>query len=163
MIYTDVTNRRDVGHMNEPGETSPRSMSKIAIIALKLTACYLVAGAAYLLYVSWPHYEGHPHIPFSDFPAFLVFSPVAPLMLFEEVAIDPRRAWPGALVLGTVLVGGLWIIFRKRRIRKKASVGGFAWALLFLSGGRMPPPPPQSQIEQEAGERKNREIGRSDD
>lgn len=24
----------------------------------------------------------------------------------------------------------------------------------------MPPPPPQSQIEQEAGERKNREIGR---
>jgi hypothetical protein len=44
--------------------------------------------------------------------------------------------------------------------RKKPSVGGFAWALMFLSSGRMPPPPPQSQIEQEAGERKNREIGR---
>lgn len=138
-------------------------MPKIAIIALKLTACYLVAGAAYLLYVSWPHYGGHPHIPFSGFPAFLVFSPVAPFMLFEEVAIDPWRAWPGALVFGTVLVASLWIVFRKRQTRKKTSVGGFAWALLFLSGGRMPPPPPQSQIEQEAGERKNREIGRSDD
>ena len=44
--------------------------------------------------------------------------------------------------------------------RKKPSVGGFAWALMFLSSGRMPPPPPQSQIEQEAGETKNREIGR---
>lgn len=44
--------------------------------------------------------------------------------------------------------------------RKTRSVGGFAWALMFLGGGRMPPPPPQSQIEQEAGERKNREIGR---
>lgn len=49
------------------------------------------------------------------------------------------------------------------RKRKKPSVGGFAWALMFLSSGRMPPPPPQSQIEQEAGEKKNREIGRNAD
>lgn len=55
---------------------------------------------------------------------------------------------------------GIWL--RARRPagqRRKKSSGGFAWALLFLSSGRMPPPPPQSQIEQEAGERKNREIG----
>ncbi len=54
----------------------------------------------------------------------------------------------------------LFNFWRKRRPRKKPSVSGFAWALLFLSGGRMPPPPPQSQIEQEAGERKNRAVGR---
>jgi len=65
-----------------------------------------------------------------------------------------------SLAAGVVAV---WIGVRhsSSRRKKKPSVGGFAWALLFLSGGRMPPPPPQSQIEQEAGERKNREIGRN--
>lgn len=43
----------------------------------------------------------------------------------------------------------------------KSRLGGFAWALMFLSGGRMPPPPPPSQIEQEAEQKKNREIGRA--
>lgn len=47
--------------------------------------------------------------------------------------------------------------------RRKPSASNFAWALLFLSSGRMPPPPPQSQIEQEAEERKNRAIDRSDE
>jgi len=59
------------------------------------------------------------------------------------------------------LIVALWIVMRRSpQNRRKSPAGGFAWALLFLSGGRMPPPPPQSQIEQEAGERKNRGIGR---
>jgi hypothetical protein len=60
------------------------------------------------------------------------------------------------------LIVALWIVMRRspQNRRRKSSAGGFAWALLFLSGGRMPPPPPQSQIEQEAGERKNRGIDR---
>jgi hypothetical protein len=64
-----------------------------------------------------------------------------------------------ALSLAAVVVA-VWIGVRHSpsRKKKKPSAGGFAWALLFLSGGRMPPPPPQSQIEQEAGERKNREV-----
>lgn len=57
----------------------------------------------------------------------------------------------------------LFSLWRKQRTRKKPSVSGFAWALLFLSGGRMPPPPPQSQIEQEAEEKKNRAVGRSEE
>jgi len=68
------------------------------------------------------------------------------------------------LALGAV---ALAVLRRRRngspRMRKKPSVGGFAWALMFLSSGRMPPPPPQSQIEQEAGERKNRETARGRD
>jgi hypothetical protein len=69
-----------------------------------------------------------------------------------------------ALSLAAIVVA-VWIAVRRSSAgkKKKPSAGGFAWALLFLSGGRMPPPPPQSQIEQEAGERKNREIGRSDE
>jgi hypothetical protein len=58
----------------------------------------------------------------------------------------------------------MWVGARHlSRNKKKSQVGGFAWALLFLSGGRMPPPPPQSQIEQETGEKKNRQIGRGSD
>ena len=60
------------------------------------------------------------------------------------------------------LVIAVWFGRRgSTRNGKKPSVGGFAWALLFLTGGRMPQPPPQSQIEQEAGERKNREFDRN--
>lgn len=69
----------------------------------------------------------------------------------------------GTLVFVATLAAIFWIIFRKRQAPKRPSVGGFAWALLFLSGGRMPPPPPPSQIEQEAGERKNRAIGRGEE
>jgi hypothetical protein len=68
-----------------------------------------------------------------------------------------------AIVLAVAVVAGLWFAFRKRSSRKKPAVGGFAWALLFLSGGRMPPPPPASQIEQEMEEKKNRAIGRGED
>jgi hypothetical protein len=58
----------------------------------------------------------------------------------------------------------VWIYARRSSYRgkkRKPSGGGFAWALLFLSSGRMPPPPPQSQIEQEAEEEKNRGIDHS--
>jgi hypothetical protein len=71
------------------------------------------------------------------------------------------------LVAGAAVAVILAVWMRRHRsgdrARKKPSRGGFAWALLFLSSGRMPPPPPQSQIEQEAGARKNREIGRKDE
>jgi hypothetical protein len=58
------------------------------------------------------------------------------------------------------LIVGLWFGMRRSGERKRPN-GGLAWALLFLSSGRMPPPPPQSQIEEEAREQKNREIDRS--
>lgn len=70
-----------------------------------------------------------------------------------------------ALISALVLIAIAIAVLRFRRggeprKRKRPSAGGFAWALMFLGGGRMPPPPPQSQIEQEAGEKKNREISR---
>jgi hypothetical protein len=135
-------------------------LKKIVNTALKIIACYLLAGVGYLLYFGWPDYEGHAHVPFSDFPAFLLWSPVAPAIILGEFMTKSWGAFPGALVFIAALAASLWFTFRKRPARKKPSAGGFAWALLFLSSGRMPPPPPPSQIEQEAGERKNREIGR---
>jgi hypothetical protein len=138
-------------------------LKKIIHSALKVIACYLLAGVAYLLYFEWPDYEGHAHIPFSDSPAFLLWSPFAPAIVLGELMMKSWAALPGALVFVAVLAASLWLTFRKSQARKRPSAGGFAWALLFLSGGRMPPPPPPSQIEQEAGEKKNREIGRGED
>jgi hypothetical protein len=68
-----------------------------------------------------------------------------------------------ALACIAAILLAVWIA-RRRKPRKKvpASVGAFGWALLFLTSGRMPPPPPQSQIEQEAHEKKNRESSRAD-
>ncbi len=67
------------------------------------------------------------------------------------------------LVAGLIVGIAIWRRWRSRGSPRKRPVGaGFGWALLFLSSGRMPPPPPQSQIEQEAGERKNRGISERD-
>ncbi|MBB6094732.1 hypothetical protein HNQ60_003619 [Povalibacter uvarum] len=72
--------------------------------------------------------------------------------------------WVVLVLVADVIVGiAIWRYLRSRRSSRKRPVGaGFGWALLFLSSGRMPPPPPQSQIEQEAGERKNRGISERD-
>jgi len=65
-----------------------------------------------------------------------------------------------AAVVAALLVV-LWCVGRsKPRVKRRANVGGFGWALLFLSSGRMPPPPPESQIEQEDREKKNRDSSR---
>lgn len=128
----------------------------------RIIACYLVASAAYLVYFRWRH-EGHADVPFSGFPGFFLLSPFAPAFLWVDFATRSWRALPGALLYAVVLAVSLWLALRTRRMRNKPSgVSGFAWALLFLSGGRMPPPPPQSQIEQEAEERKNRAVGRDE-
>jgi len=66
------------------------------------------------------------------------------------------------LILALVVIVIITLRYRRRGeslTRKKPPVSGFAWALMFLGSGRMPPPPPQSQIEQEAAEKKNRESG----
>lgn len=79
--------------------------------ALKVLASYLVAGAAYLLYFAWPHYEGHAHVPFSAFPEFLVWAPIAPLFMCEALIEKRGGAVVGLLVFGTVLASGLWLSF----------------------------------------------------
>jgi hypothetical protein len=82
------------------------------------------------------------------------------MQTFSEAAMSGISAW---LVLSGACAATVmqWVWRRRLPQRKKPSGGSFAWALLFLSSGRMPPPPPPSQLEQEAAERKNREIGRS--
>ena len=68
------------------------------------------------------------------------------------------------VLLGTALVL-LLILAAGKALRSArhspAGVGAVAWALLFLTSGRMPPPPPSSQIEVDVGGKKDREGSRN--
>lgn len=90
-------------------------MKRGFVVGFKVLICYLAAGAAYLLYFAWPNYEGHAHVPFSAFPDFLVWAPVAPYLLFEELLEGRDGAVVGLLIFGTVLVGGLCFSLRSSR------------------------------------------------
>ncbi|WP_090445441.1 hypothetical protein [Duganella sp. CF458] len=90
-------------------------MKVLFTILAKIVASYLFAGAAYLLYFKWPHYDGHAHVPFSGFPEFLVFAPFSPFFLLEDFHDRSANALSGALVYGASLVCSLWFFFKRRR------------------------------------------------
>lgn len=75
---------------------------------------YSLAGVAYLLYCKWPHYVGHAHVPFSGFPEFLVWSPVASYFLLEDLLAGSSGSVMGLLVFGSALVGALCLFYRHR-------------------------------------------------
>jgi hypothetical protein len=56
-------------------------MKRYVLAMLKGLLCYCIAGAALLMYHSWSNWDGHAHVPFSGFPEFLIFSPIAPYFL----------------------------------------------------------------------------------
>lgn len=87
-------------------------MKHFLTAVLKTLVCYLLAGAAYLLYFKWPHYEGHAHVPFSEFPAFLIWAPLAPYFLIESLFDKPVSGVFDLLVFGSVFGGSLWLFFK---------------------------------------------------
>jgi hypothetical protein len=89
-------------------------MTKYFKVSVKIVACYLIASIAYLLYSSWPHYEGHAHVPFSAFPEFLIWSPIAPYFLFQEFLASPSTAFFGLLVFCLAFSGTLWLFLRRK-------------------------------------------------
>lgn len=90
-------------------------MKRRLVCGVKVLASYLAAGAAYLLYFAWPNYAGHAHVPFSAFPEFLVWAPVAPYLAFGELFEKRTGAVVGLLVFGAVFVGGVCVALRAPR------------------------------------------------
>ena len=84
-------------------------------------ASYLAAGAALMLYERWPHYAGHPHVPFSGFPEFLAWSPVAPYLVFTELLERSGRGPGGAVVF--LLVFGVLLGWTARRALRSGGSG----------------------------------------
>ena len=75
----------------------------------RMGICYLIAGAASLLFRLWPEWEGHAHIPFSGFPEVLIWTPIAPLLLLADLVQSPAEHGRNALVFLAVL-GLAWRI-----------------------------------------------------
>jgi hypothetical protein len=88
-------------------------MTRFLKVIFRFAVSYLLASATYLLYFKWPYYEGHPDAPFTAFPDFLVWSPIAPYFLFHEFLESPHKGLLGLLVFGFVLAGSLWFFFRR--------------------------------------------------
>lgn len=82
----------------------------------KIALSYLLAGAAYLLYFKWPNYNGNSHVPFSGFPEFLLWSPIAPYLLLEELLAGSGGSLVGLLVFTVSLAGALFLFFRPRGV-----------------------------------------------
>ena len=66
--------------------------------------CYLVASITCLLYILWPNFDGHPHVPFSSFPDFLVWAPIAPYIAFKLLEGSTTEALVSIIVFGLVFV-----------------------------------------------------------
>jgi hypothetical protein len=81
-------------------------------IGLAMVISYLLAGAAVVLYIKWPHYEGHSHVPFSDFPAFFVWSPVVPYAILSDLLAAPPKSLDACVLFSVVFCALLWCSIR---------------------------------------------------
>jgi hypothetical protein len=83
--------------------------------ALKLLLCYLLAGMTCILYFGWPDYQGNPDIPFSGFPEMLIWSPMAPLILFDHLTENLPVGLIGLALFSFTFIAMLWLFFRKQK------------------------------------------------
>ena len=90
-------------------------MHKYALIIVKLLAAYLVAGAIVVTFIMRARFEGNAHIPFSGFPEFLIWSPLAPALIVNEMSEHPGQGAVSLLVLCTVFFVVAWLLLRRKR------------------------------------------------
>ena len=90
-------------------------MHKYALIIVKLLAAYLVAGAIVVTFIMRARFEGNAHIPFSGFPEFLIWSPLAPALIVSEMSVHPGQGAISLLVLCTVFFVVAWLLLRRKQ------------------------------------------------
>lgn len=96
-------------------------MNRYGSGALTLITAYLIASAAYLCFIRWPDWEGHAHVPFSNFPGFLVWAPVAPYFMLTDWLATPGQSLPGILVFaGTFAVVCLALLMRRKHTARQS-------------------------------------------
>ena len=93
----------------------PTYMHKYALIIVKLLAAYLVAGAIVVTFIMRSRLDGNAHIPFSGFPEFLIWSPLAPALIVSEMSEHPGQGAISLLVLCTAFFVIAWLLLRRKR------------------------------------------------
>ena len=69
-------------------------MRRVALAVFKLVLAYIGAGAILLMYIMRSNFVGHADIPFSGFPEFLVWSPIAPVLIASEISKHQGNGLP---------------------------------------------------------------------
>lgn len=90
-------------------------MRKYMLVIIKLLLAYLVAGAVAVTYVMHARLDGNAHIPFSGFPDFLVWSPLAPALIVNEMSEHPGQGAISLLVFCIVLFTIAWLLLRRKQ------------------------------------------------
>ena len=95
---------------------------RIIRFVLRIVACYLAAGLVMTVVLCFDM-EWHPHVPFSGFPGWLIWTPVTPVVLPLELADPYVREVPAravvALVLGPITFVVAWFGLRWRARRRR--------------------------------------------
>ena len=90
-------------------------MRKYMPVIVKLLASYLVAGAIVVTFIMRARFDGNAHIPFSSFPEFLVWSPLAPALIVNEMSEHPGQGAISLLVFCTVFFAIAWLLLRRKQ------------------------------------------------
>ncbi|WP_338848868.1 hypothetical protein V8J88_07995 [Massilia sp. W12] len=84
---------------------------KAGVVA-RLLLAYLLAGAVLMLYLQWPHLNGHAHLPFSTFPSNLLWAALAPLMIASEFSARLQDGVISLLLFGAAFAGFARVLLR---------------------------------------------------
>jgi hypothetical protein len=90
-------------------------MPRVALVAAKLLFAYVVAGAILVMYVMRASFSGHAHIPFSGFPEFLVWSPIAPALIYSKFSEHRVNGAISLLVFSVAFISIAWLLLRTRK------------------------------------------------
>jgi hypothetical protein len=85
-------------------------------LLLRSILSYLVASVACLIYIQWPDFAGHVHLPFSSFPSSLVLAPFSPWMAVWMLTVQPLEA-----VLALAVFGAVFALVFSVSARRRAS------------------------------------------
>jgi hypothetical protein len=90
-------------------------MRRIAQVIAKLVVAYVFAGAIVVMYARRSNFSGHADVPFSGFPEFLIWSPLAPALIHSDFTENRLDGLTGLLVFGTALALAAWFLFRQKK------------------------------------------------
>lgn len=85
------------------------------LVIVKLLLAYLVAGAVAVTYLMRAQLGGNAHIPFSGFPEFLVWSPLAPALIVNEISEHSGQGAISLLVFCTAFIFIAWLLLRQKK------------------------------------------------
>jgi len=90
-------------------------MRSAGMVIAKLLLAYVIAGATLVMYVRRTNFGGHADVPFSGFPEFLIWSPLAPAIILSEYSEHRMEGVISLLVFGVAFAVVALLALRRRK------------------------------------------------